>query len=117
MDDAVDRLSTLERAQRLHQEMSEQHEARLHRLDRNYDRMERNYAKLLDIAAEIAQTNDRMENQLLRHIRDTRDTVRRHDERLTLLEDIAARQQGTLERVEATLAAIKDMLGRPPNGR
>ena len=110
MDDALDRLTTLERAERLHQEISEQHEARLERLDRNY-------AKLLGIAADIASTNGRIEDQLLRHIRETRDTVRRHDERLTLLEDIAAHQQVTLERVEATLAAIKDLLNRPPNGR
>lgn len=95
----LDRLTTLERAQRLHQDILEQTQAR-------FDRMDRNYAKLLDIAAEIAQTNDRIEDQLLRHIRDTRDTIRRHDERLTLLEDIAAR-------LDVTLQAIKDLLNRP----
>lgn len=98
----LDRLTTLERAQRLHQDILEQTQARL-------DRMDRNYAKLLDIAAEIAQTNDRIEDQLLRHIRDTRDTIRRHDERLTLLEDIAAR-------LDVTMQAVKDLLNRP-NGR
>lgn len=102
METSNDRLTTLERAQRLHQDILEQTQAR-------FDRMDRNYAKLLDIAAEIAQTNDRIEDQLLRHIRDTRDTIRRHDERLTLLEDIAAR-------LDVTLQAIKDLLNRP-NGR
>lgn len=112
MDTPNDRVTTLERAQRLHQDILEQTQAR-------FDRMDRNYAKLLDIAAEIAQTNDRIEDQLLRHIRDTRDTVRRHDERLTLLEAIAGGQQTTIERLtsaierlDVTLQAIKDLLGR-----
>jgi uncharacterized coiled-coil protein SlyX len=99
------------------------HESRLERLDRNY-------AKMLEIAADIAHTNDRIDDQLLRHIRLTQDSARRHHERLTLLEDVtvrqqaslerldalAARQQLTLDRIDVTLAAILDLLRRPQNG-
>ena len=66
-DDSME--SMLERAVRLQQDMLEKHDARLARLDRNYD-------KLVEVAADVAETNDRLEDQMHRLGRTQRDIAR-----------------------------------------
>jgi chromosome segregation ATPase len=76
-DDSME--SVLERAVRLQQDMLEKHDARMARLDRNYD-------KLVEIAADVAETNDRLEDQMHRLGRTQRDIARlleRQEERIT----------------------------------
>ena len=77
-DDSME--SVLERAVRLQQDMLEKHDARMARLNRNYD-------KLVEIAADVAETNDRLEDQMrIRLGRTQRDIARlleRQEERIT----------------------------------
>jgi len=66
-DDSME--SVLGRAVRLQQDMLEKHDARMARLDRNYD-------KLVEVAADVAETNDRLEDQMHRLGRTQRDIAR-----------------------------------------
>ena len=125
------RLSTLERAQRLHQDATAAHAQRIMRLDDGY-------AKLIEIAADVAESNHRLEDTLLRlnaqhtarmgRLEDLLETRRtQHTERMAELEQMHQDMQtqhtermdqhgARMAHLESILDAIKELLQRRNGG-
>jgi septal ring factor EnvC (AmiA/AmiB activator) len=78
-----------------HDDRHAAHEARLTRADHDLE-------TLRTIMIDLAETNSKVEDQLLRFIASQR--------------EINTRQDAINARLDATLAAIKELLQRPPNG-